>query len=127
MMVIDTNILVRLLVGDEPAQTERAAVLFSKESIYIPKTVLLETEWVLRYSYQLTTSVILVAFHNVLGLAQVTVEDNSAVVTALLWYEQGMDFADSLHLASSGEADGFATFDTRLEKYAGKQSRVLLV
>lgn len=37
---------------------------------------------------------------------------------ALDWYEQGMDFADALHLASSAKAVGFATFDEKLVKFA---------
>ena len=53
MIAVDTNVLVRLLTGDDPAQTQRAVELFAQESILIPKTVLLETEWVLRYSYEL--------------------------------------------------------------------------
>ena len=53
MIAVDTNVLVRLLTGDDPAQTRRAADLFAQESILIPKTVLLETEWVLRYRYEL--------------------------------------------------------------------------
>ena len=53
MIAVDTNVLVRLLTGDDPAQTQRSVELFAQESILIPKTVLLETEWVLRYSYEL--------------------------------------------------------------------------
>jgi len=53
MIAVDTNVLVRLLTGDDPAQTQRAVELFAQESILIPKTVLLETEWVLRYRYEL--------------------------------------------------------------------------
>ncbi len=34
------------------------------------------------------------------------------------WYEGGMDFADGLHLASSGRAGRFATFDTKMAKQA---------
>jgi predicted nucleic-acid-binding protein len=127
MIGVDTNVLVRLLTGDDPVQMERAATLFAKESILIPKTVLLETEWVLRYSYELPQAVILAAFRKILGLPQVTVEDSPAVVVALAQYEQGMDFTDALHLASIPEADEFATFDTRLKKRAGRQAKVRLL
>jgi predicted nucleic-acid-binding protein len=127
MIAVDTNILVRLLTSDDPAQSEKAAALFTRESILIPKTVLLETEWVLRYSYKLPPPVILAAFRKVLGLPQVTIEDSSAVSGALTWYEGGMDFADALHLASVRKVDGFATFDARLKKRAGKQARVILL
>jgi predicted nucleic-acid-binding protein len=127
MIGVDTNVLVRLLTGDDPDQAGRAANLFARESIFIPKTVLLETEWVLRYSYELPPRVVLAAFRNVLGLPQVVVEDSGALVEALARYEDGMDFADALHLASARKADGFATFDTRLKKRAGRQAKVRLL
>ena len=127
MIGVDTNVLVRLLTGDDPDQAGRAANLFARENIFIPKTVLLETEWVLRYSYELPPRVVLAAFRNVLGLPQVVVEDSGALVEALARYEDGMDFADALHLASARKADGFATFDTRLKKRAGRQAKVRLL
>lgn len=127
MIAVDTNVLVRLLTGDDPAQTRLAADLFAQESIFIPKTVLLETEWVLRYSYELSPTVILTAYRKLLGLPQVAVEDNNALVEALARYEEGMDFAAALHLASMGEADQFATFDARLKKRAGTQVKVRLL
>jgi hypothetical protein len=42
------------------------------------------------------------------------VEDGAAVARAMLWFEQGMDFADALHLASLGGEVQFATFDRSL-------------
>lgn len=127
MIAIDTNVLVRLLTGDDPAQTQRAAALFASNNILIPKTVLLETEWVLRFSYELTPEVVLTAFRKTLGLPQVTVEDAHAVAAALANYEDGMDFADALHLSSATKAESFATFDARLKKRAGKQANVKLL
>ena len=118
MIAIDTSILVRLVTRDDDAQAKRAAALFEREQIYVGKTVLLETEWVLRFSYELSRSVILNALKNSVGLPQVTVEDGPAVAEALDLFETGMDFADALHLASSREAAHFATFDERLKKRA---------
>jgi len=127
MIATDTNVLVRLVTGDDPAQTQRAAELFARESILIPKTVLLETEWVLRYSYELPPTVILAAFRKVLGLPQVTAEGGATLVEALAQYGEGMDFADALHLASVCDADAFATFDIRLKKRAGTRVKVRLL
>ncbi len=53
MLAVDTNVLVRLVTRDDPDQARRAFALFKRERLWIGKTVLLETEWVLRYSYQL--------------------------------------------------------------------------
>ncbi len=116
MIGIDTNVLVRLLTRDDAAQAKRAAALFERNPIFISKTVLLESEWVLRFSYQLDRPIILEAFRKVAGLPRVTLEDGPAVAEALRSYEQGMDFADSLHLASSRDAEAFATFDEPLKK-----------
>ena len=45
LIAVDTNVLVRLLTGDDPAQAARAAALFAQEHVFIPKSVLLETAW----------------------------------------------------------------------------------
>lgn len=127
VIAVDTNVLVRLLTGDDPAQAERAAALFRSEQVLVPKTVLLETEWVLRYSYELAPAVILEAFRKLLGLPNVTAEDAPAVAEALVGYAGGMDFADALHLASARSAESFATFDARLTKRAAASERVVLL
>ena len=118
MIAIDTNILVRLLTRDDYAQAKRAAALFEHEEIFVAKTVLLETEWVLRFSYELNKPVILKALKSAVGLPRVTVEDSPAVAEALDLFEAGVDFADALHLASGRAAVQFATFDERLKKRA---------
>lgn len=69
MHAVDTNIVVRLLTGDDVQQTRRATALFKKESIFIPKTVLLETEWVLRRLYRLDGKIVVSAFRKLGGLA----------------------------------------------------------
>lgn len=120
MVAIDTNVLVRLLTRDDRVQAKRALALFEREEIYVAKTVLLETEWVLRFSYALNRPVILNALKSVVGLPQVTVEDGPAVAEALGMLEQGMDFADALHLASGRSGIPFATFDERMKKQADK-------
>ncbi len=127
MIAVDTNVVVRLLTRDDPIQADRADALFERKKVYICKTVLLETEWVLRFSYGLENLVILKALTNVLGLPNVTVEDNPVVVQALSLFESGMDFADALHLASSKSAIQFATFDERLKKRAGNFNRQVIL
>jgi len=124
LIAIDTNVVVRLLTNDDPAQAARAADLLARERVLVPKTVLLETEWVLRYSYELPQPVVLAAFRKLLGLPQVAAEDATAIARALELYEGGMDFADALHLASARDATAFATFDTRLAKRAGREIAV---
>lgn len=86
--------------------------------------MLLECEWVLRYAYALPREVIASAFRAVLGLPGVRAEDPTATAQAIAWFEKGMDFADALHLASSGRAERFASFDAKLIVRARRLSAV---
>lgn len=118
MLAVDTNVVVRILANDDPEQSPRAVALFERERIFLTKTVLLETEWVLRFSYKLSRETVVCALRKVIGLQQVEVETIGVVTKALDWHEQGMDFADALHLASSTKAIEFATFDEKLIQLA---------
>jgi predicted nucleic acid-binding protein len=79
---------------------------------------LLECEWVLRSVYDYRASDFVKALRDFAGLATVTLEDPDLAATALNWHEQGMDFADALHLAGAAHCEAFATFDRRLVKAA---------
>jgi predicted nucleic-acid-binding protein len=118
VIAADTNVIVRLLTGDEPQQTERARRLFETETIFLPKTVLLESEWVLRRLYRLERLAINRALDDLLSLPSVRCEDEPLLRQALAWNRDGMDFADAIHLASSRTASRFATFDLRMIKSA---------
>jgi predicted nucleic-acid-binding protein len=118
MHAVDTNVVVRLLVNDDLAQYKRATALFRKESILIPKTVLLETEWILRRLYRMDRASIVGSFRKLGGLANVRFENSLTVAQALEWCDGGLDFADALHLASSRGADKFATFDEEMIRTA---------
>jgi predicted nucleic-acid-binding protein len=111
---IDTNVLVRFLVRDDARQARAARQLIENNAVWIPKSVLLETEWVLRHAYGFERDAIAQALSKVCGLPQITVEDSPAVVQALTWLAAGLDFADALHLASSAAAASFCTFDQKL-------------
>jgi predicted nucleic acid-binding protein len=52
VIAVDTNVVVRLLTGDNAQQAARAVALFKSEEIWLSKTVILETEWVLRSLYR---------------------------------------------------------------------------
>jgi predicted nucleic-acid-binding protein len=127
VLAVDTNVLVRFLTADDPAQAARARRLVEQERVFVGKTVLLETEWVLRGGYGYAQSDILDGLRALLGLANVTVEDPPAIRTALVWCEEGMDFADALHLASSRHCDGMATFDRRFARLAASLDRLRMV
>ena len=117
MISIDTNVLIRLLIGDDKGQAAKAKRLFAKEPVYITKTVILEAEWVLRYAYEFKADDIADAFIKLLGQQNVSVEDAHHVAQATSLLKKGMDFADALHLACS-QNYVFATFDRKLKTKA---------
>lgn len=120
MTAVDTNVLIRLLTGDDPAQEAAARALFESEQIWIAKTVLLETAWVLRGLYGFEEAAIRGALIKLLGLKSVSVEDAAAVASALALVAAGIDFADALHLASTPEDAAFVSFDRSFVKRASR-------
>ena len=120
MIAIDTNVIVRVVTADDPGQLAVALEVMGSGDLWVCKTVLLETEWVLRYTYELPRTAILEALRRLLGYPNLQVEDRGAVLAAVSLFESGLDFADALHLASSSEALRFATFDGTLAKRAKK-------
>jgi predicted nucleic-acid-binding protein len=120
MIAVDTNLLIRLLTKDDSNQANRATKVMESDDIFIPKTVMLETEWVLRHAYGINKGAITKGFQKIMGLPNVRVEDQQTVFQAISWYELGLDFVDALHLASSMKADKFVTFDNEFIKKAKK-------
>lgn len=120
MIALDTNVVVRFLVNDEPAQARRARTLIESNAVFVPVTVLLETEWVLRGGYRLPRAEVVRLLRALLGLPELATEDPSRVARALEWHEAGIDFADALHLSGGAGAERFATFDEKLVKAARK-------
>lgn len=118
MIAIDTNIIVRLLTVDDPEQFKVATAAIRGQELFLCKTVLLESEWVLRFTYRFRREAICAGFEKLLGYQNLQVEDQDAVLRSLFWYSQGMDFADALHLASCANAERFLTFDRSLAQAA---------
>jgi predicted nucleic-acid-binding protein len=120
LRAVDTNVVVRYLTQDEPDQFARACIVMEQEDVWIPMTVLLETEWVLRRGYRRVPPAVATAVHLLMGLPNVRFESPHVVSCALDWFERGMDFADALHLAAANDCDGLATFDRDFIKAAAR-------
>jgi len=119
MNALDTNVWVRYVTNDDPVQAERALeVLRRSEQISVPKTVLLELEWVLRAVHGLPAASIEQAMLQILGLPNVQPENPEQIANAIEYYRNGLDFADALHLAGSGAVETFYTFDEKFIKGA---------
>ncbi|HEY6439535.1 MAG TPA: type II toxin-antitoxin system VapC family toxin [Acetobacteraceae bacterium] len=118
MLVIDTNVVVRHLTNDDKAQGARARRLIEQHDVFVPLTVLLEAEWVLRSVYGLPAAAVVRALRAFAGLAHVMVESADAAAAALDWAEQGLDLADALHVAAARGYEGMASFDKALARTA---------
>lgn len=70
MIALDTNVIVRLVTANDPGQLEAARAVFEAGGLWICKTVFLETEWVLRYTYELKRPAIGEVFRKLLGYPQ---------------------------------------------------------
>lgn len=111
MKAVDTNIVVRLLAGDDVRQEAAARAVFAAGAVWIAKTVLLETYWVLRHLYDFEEGAIRDAFVSLLALPAVHAEDPESLTKALALMAHGIDFADALHVSSRSPATELVSFD----------------
>jgi predicted nucleic-acid-binding protein len=128
LIALDTNVVVRLLVNDDAVQARRARALMSAgHEVRVAVTVLLETEWVLRSAYGYPAPQVMAFLRGLLGLPGLSTDHAHKVAAAIAACEQGLDFADALHLALSGEAERFYTFDANLRRRAARAMPVVQV
>jgi len=128
MIALDTNVLARAIaeeVDADPAtlrqQREARALLSSGRPLFVPVTVIMELEWVLRGVYGMPVAEIASVFEDLLSVESLTVDRSGAVAHALHHDAAGLDFADALHLAQAGTCSGLVTFDKRFARGARKQ------
>lgn len=118
-IALDTNLLVRLLTNDDPQQAETVADLIDTSAgCFVPITVVLELEWVLRGAYKLPREAVIRAFEGLMAIRQVHLEQEEVVRSVLEWHRQGLDFADGLHLARSEGCGALVSFDRSLVRLA---------
>lgn len=117
MITFDTNLLVRLAVNDDEQQAAIAEQLLEENQVFVPRTVLLETEWVLRSVYKQSRSDIADFFEVMLMTDNLIAENALEVGLAVEWYKLGADFADAIHLCMTGDRV-MHTFDGRFCKKA---------
>ena len=120
-VALDTNVLVRLLVNDDPALAQKAAAMIDgSPACFVPFTVALELEWVLRGAYKLPREAVVSAFEGLLAIRHLHLEQEDLVRCALGWHRMGLDFADALHLARSEGCDALISFDRPLAQLAAQ-------
>ena len=126
MIGVDTNILVRFFVRDDEPQFRKSLSILKEESVFIPDTVLLETEWVLRYTYGFSPKEIHQAFTDLPGLPKIHVTNPDLVLLSIECHQAGMDFSDAFHLAQCGHCTRFLTFDRQLVNKAKRISKCVV-
>ena len=122
MRGVDTNVLVRFLVGDDPEQASRAAKLFAQatvngEKLFVPQIVVCELVWVLGHAYDRSRPQIAAGLETLLRARQLTFEDADQIRAALERFAAGDgDLADWLiwERSRAAGADRVVTFDGRL-------------
>jgi len=126
MIAADTNVIVRLLTRDDEQQYKKAISLFGSQVVFIPDTVIQETEWVLRYAYEFSNEEICRALSGLFGLKNVRLTDPTCIAQAIGWHQQGLDFSDALHLAQCQACEKFFTFDKSFAARADKLGNCLV-
>ena len=130
MPALDTNALIRSVVEDDVAQLAAAKRLIRKcvnegQTLFVPVTVTLELEWVLRASFEYTKDEVMQVLSSLFSAAELTFESERALEIALqLYRENSADFADCLHVALAAQAGELPlwTFDKRAAKVNGAQA-----
>lgn len=120
MIVLDTNLLLRYLLNDDAAQAQRVQhLLENSPQITVTPTIVLELVWVLECS-DCSRAEIAGALRHVLGLPNMRLANEATLYRAVQWFEQGLDFADALHLSLSPATATLMTFD---KDFASKAKR----
>ena len=127
MASLDTNVLVRFLVRDDADQAAAATSLIRSavrkgEPLFVPVTVLLELEWVLRSAFGFDKPAVLQALFGLLGSFELAFESEGAIEMALAQYDgSAADFSDGLHVALAQRANQSPlwTFDKAAAKLDG--------
>ena len=127
MAALDTNVLVRFLVHDDTAQLAAAEKLFRRcveadETLFVPITVTLELEWVLRSAFGFDKAAVLRTLSQLLSSFELCFEAESALEVALVHYGRSTaEFSDCLHVALAALAgeQPLWTFDKAASKVEG--------
>ena len=129
MYAIDTNILIRYIVEDNPEQAQKAAEaieqLTTEKQGFISCIVLCELNWVLKTAYKISKRERVATLQKVLSVPVFEIEQLDCCLKALRSYEKGQaDFSDYL-IQQIGEKHGYEillTFDQKASRETGFQS-----
>ena len=124
-VAVDTNVLVRAVVRDDPVQGDIAAALLAgADLIAVALPCLCELAWVLRRVYGFPPSDVAAAIRALLAAANVAM-NRPAVEAGLSVLEAGGDFADGAiaHEGSWLGGETFVSFDQKAVALLAAQGR----
>jgi predicted nucleic-acid-binding protein len=126
MIGLDTNVIVRYVMQDDPKQSQKATQLIEALSAdapgFVPLVAVVELVWVLISCYDLKRDQVAQAIDGILRAKEFIVDRTEQVAQALRVYKAGpADFADCLleRGATSAGCERTMTFDTSAAKSAG--------
>jgi len=116
---LDTNVIVRYLVQDEPDQSSTASAvidaLTAEDPGFLSLVTLVELYWVLRRAYRISTARCVELIEGLLNARELRIDQESVVRAALAARLGGVDFADAViaELGRVAGCDHTVTFDRR--------------
>ena len=124
VIAIDSNVVLRLILGDDPVQLDSVIDAMARDTFFVPLTVFLEAGWVLQSRYRMSRNETADALAALLALSGVEVARPALADWAINRYRAGADLGDVVHLVAAAKHDIFLTFDRKLKAKAGRHSPV---
>jgi predicted nucleic-acid-binding protein len=122
LRAVDTNVLVRWITRDDPAQLDAADAVMSTP-VLIPLTVLVELAWTLQgKTFRMTRAEFAEIAGRMLAIGNITIPSEDGVRWAIERFAAGADFANMIHIVAARGAVAFVSFESRLSKLAGTAS-----
>jgi predicted nucleic-acid-binding protein len=123
---IDTNIVARALLDDDPVQSPVARRILD-EGAFVSLTVLLETAWLLRSRYGFNREAVSDYLKALAMLPTVSIPDPELINWAIDRHRDRGDPADLIHLVAARGASEFATFDETVIRDAAPDSPIAIL
>jgi predicted nucleic-acid-binding protein len=122
MRSVDTNLLARFILADDPSQHAIASEIL-QEPIWVTPTVWLELGWLLDKKLKLQRQAVADAITILLSIESLRTQNPDRLYWAVERYRSGADWGDAIHLVMSEDiADSFTTFDRGIVGKIGDQS-----
>lgn len=127
MIGLDTNVVVRYLVQDDPDQSAAASALIEDltetDPGYLSLVTVVELYWVLRRAYRVGVGRCVELVEGLLDARELRVDQDAVVRAALTDNRDGLDFADAViaELGRVAGCDHTVTFDQRAARDGAMQ------